>query len=247
MLSGFPRNDRTGTGCLSLFSKTLEFDLSTSKMPIITGKKMFLNTIYTEFLWFINGETNIARFKKAGVKIWDAWADENGDLGPVYGHQMLNYNSCKVNQLQEVLHSLKFNPDSRRHIISLWNPLQLSEMRLPPCYLYFQFFVNHDKKLDMQVLMRSADLFIGVPYDMGLFAMFLHYVAAQTGYIAAKINLLMVDCHVYINHIKQIELYNSLPIYEFPDTEFVNSKQTELGFAIKNYTHGPVIKAPVAV
>ena len=150
---GIYRDDRTEIGCYSTFNKSIKVDL-TESFPLITGRRMFPKIFKTEFDWFINGETNIKRFQDNGVKIWDAWADKNGDLGPVYGHQMRNFNNQYIDQLESVIDSLKHNPDSRRHIISLWNPAQLSKMALPPCYLYFQFYVDNGY-LNMFTLQRS--------------------------------------------------------------------------------------------
>jgi len=239
---GVPRADRTGVGCRSLFNKQLSWDLGTGKFPMITGRKMFTRTFKTEFEWFINGETNIRRFQDAGVKIWDAWADENGDLGPVYGHQMLNFNNQSIDQLEAVKHSLKHNRDSRRHIISLWNPAQLSEMALPPCYLYFQFFVDHNERLNMFVVQRSGDLFLGIPYDIALFSQILLYLAEECRYLPGKINLQIVDAHVYNNQHKAIDEYLDQDLYEFPTYEYKDKT-----LKIDNYQHGPVISAPVAV
>ena len=157
------REDRTGVGCYSVFNKQIDIEVG-NKFPVITGRKMFAKVFNTEMLWFLNGETNIQRFKDAGVKIWDAWADEDGELGPVYGHQLRNFSGRGYDQLESVIDSLKNDPDSRRHVISLWNPVQLEYMALPPCYLYFQFFVENGK-LNMFVVQRSGDMYLGVPYD----------------------------------------------------------------------------------
>jgi thymidylate synthase len=238
--NGVYRDDRTGIGCYSVFSKNLRVDIS-KNFPLITGIKMFEKTFKTEFEWFINGETNIKRFQEAGIKIWDAWADENGDLGPVYGHQLRNYNGSNIDQLRGVITSLKTNPDSRRHIISLWNVMQLHQMRLPPCYLYFQFFVEKDR-LNMFALQRSGDLLLGIPYDIALFSQLLMYVASEAGYKPGILDLQIIDAHVYSNQIEAVEYYLNLPIFDLPDYEYTGKELT-----IKNYNHGPVIKAKVAV
>jgi thymidylate synthase len=235
------RNDRTGIGCNSIFSQNITINIS-ERFPLITGRKMFEKTFKTEFEWFINGETNIKRFKDAGVKIWDAWADEDGELGPVYGYQLRNYNGCNIDQLLGVITSIKNNPDSRRHVVTLWNPLQISSMALPPCYLYFQFFVNNYGELDMFALQRSGDLFLGIPYDIALFSMILLYVAEKTGYKAGRLSLQIVDAHVYSNQEDAIEEYLSQPTYELPKYSFKDGK-----LEIFDYKHGPVITAAVAV
>jgi thymidylate synthase len=217
---GYFRNDRTKVGSFSLFNQSLSWNLKNG-FPIITGRKIYENIFKTEFNWFINGETNIKRFKDNNVKIWDAWADENGDLGPVYGHQLINFNSDKINQLQDVLKSIKNNPDSRRHVISLWNPVQLNKMSLPPCYLYFQFFVKNNK-LNMFVLQRSGDLFLGIPYDVCVFSQLLLYVAEETGLIANKIDLQIVDAHIYKNQVNAIKKYLKTKVYKKPKFTYKN-------------------------
>ena len=234
------RADRTNIGCYSGFSKSLKLNLKDG-FPILTGKAMYPKIFNTEFKWFINGETNIKRFKDSNIKIWDEWANSDGDLGPVYGHQMLSFNSLYINQLESVLESIKTNPDSRRHIITLWNPIQLDKMALPPCYLYFQFFVDNNK-LNMFVLQRSADLFLGLPYDVALYSMFLLYVSDKTNYKANEISISIVDAHIYKNHIKQVEDYLTQPIYNLPKYTF---KDDEV--YLSNYKKGKKIKANVAV
>jgi thymidylate synthase len=240
LIKGVTRADRTGVGSKSIFNASLKIDVS-KYFPMITGRKMFQKTFDTEFDWFINGETNIQRFKDAGVKIWDAWADENGDLGPVYGHQMRNFNSQHIDQMQLLIESLLLTPDSRRHIISLWNPAQIEEMRLPPCYLYFQFFVEGDK-LNMFVVQRSGDLFLGVPYDVALFTKILLYVATLTEYKPNLVEVQIIDAHIYNNQIEAVDKYLQQSIYAQPTYEYNLSE-----LKLINYNHGPVITAKVAV
>tara|TARA_R110000737_G_scaffold210890_1_gene228494 strand:- start:515 stop:1291 length:777 start_codon:yes stop_codon:yes gene_type:complete len=237
------RDDRTGVGCISSFSKQLKWDLSNGKFPLFTGKRMFKKIFETEFKWFTNGETNIKRFQDAGVKIWDAWANENGELGPVYGYQMMNYNGEGINQLDQLIDSLKNNKDSRRHIISLWNPLQMDKMALPPCYHNFQFFVEGDK-LNMHVLQRSADLFLGIPYDVALFSRLLLFIAGKVGMSAARIDLTMIDCHIYSNQFEQVDKYLSNATHEFPNFSY-DIKDDEL--TLIDYKCENSIKAEVAV
>jgi len=239
--NGIERNDRTGVGSYSLFNQSIKVNIS-KKFPIITGRKMFPNTFNTEFDWFINGETNIQRFKDNNIKIWDAWANESGDLGPVYGHQLRNFNSEYYDQLKMLINSLKTNPDSRRHIISLWNPLQLEEMALPPCYLYFQFYVDKNKKLNMFVVQRSGDLFLGVPYDICLFAKTLLYIAAETNLKANKLELQIIDAHIYKNQIDSIKEYLLQPIFNLPKYTYINNN-----LEIINYQSGKKITVAVAV
>jgi len=240
LTNGVHRNDRTGVGCKSIFNASLKVNVS-KYFPIITGRKMFEKTFNTEFEWFINGETNIQRFRDAGVKIWDAWADENGNLGPVYGHQMRNFNDQNIDQMQMLIKQLINNPDSRRHIISLWNPAQIDQMRLPPCYLYFQFFVEHDK-LNMFVVQRSGDLFLGIPYDIALFTKILLYVSDKVGLKANLLEVQIVDAHVYDNQYDAIHEYLMQDTFDTPEYIYENGALTLI-----NYKHGPVITAKVAI
>jgi thymidylate synthase len=240
LTNGVHRNDRTGVGCKSIFNASLKANVS-KYFPIITGRKMFEKTFNTEFEWFMNGETNIQRFRDAGVKIWDAWADENGDLGPVYGHQMRNFNDQNIDQMQMLIKQLINDPDSRRHIISLWNPAQIDQMRLPPCYLYFQFFVEHDK-LNMFVVQRSGDLFLGIPYDMALFTKILLYVSDKVGLKANWLEVQIVDAHIYDNQYDAIHEYLMQDTFDTPEYIYENGALTLI-----NYKHGPVITAKVAI
>ena len=242
LTKGIERNDRTGVGSYSLFDLSLSVKVN-KRFPILTGRQMFPKTFNTEFLWLANGETNVARFKANNVKIWDSWADENGELGPVYGYQMRNWNGEGHDQLKNVIESIIKTPDSRRHIISLWNVGQLDLMALPPCYLYFQFFVNKDNKLDMFVVQRSGDMFLGIPYDVCLFSKILLHVASNTGYVANELSLKIVDAHIYKNQIEAIHEYLKQPTFKLPKFHQFNSIDTEL----IDYKHGPRITAPVAV
>ena len=239
-IRGTKRNDRTSVGSRSIFNASLKVDVS-KHFPLITGRKMFQKTFDTEFDWFMNGETNIKRFKDAGVKIWDAWADENGDLGPVYGYQMRNFNNQGIDQMQELIENLLITPDSRRHIISLWNPAQIKDMNLPPCYLYFQFFVE-DGKLNMFVLQRSGDLFLGVPYDVALFTKILLYVSTLTNYKPNLLEIQIIDAHIYNNQIEAVDKYLQQPMYAQPTYEYSLNE-----LKLINYNHGPVITAKIAV
>ena len=195
----------------------------------------------TEFEWFMTGQTNIKVFKDAGIKIWDARADENGDLGPVYGHQMRNFNNQNIDQMQNVIKSLRTDPDSRRHIISLWNPAQQDQMALPPCYLYFQFFVDRDK-LNMFVVQRSGDLFLGIPYDVALFTRILLYVADYTGLDANVLDIQIVDAHIYNNQLEAVYEYLKQDNFELPKYKLDGNLLELIA-----YKHGPVITATVAV
>jgi thymidylate synthase len=240
LASGTSRNDRTGVGCSSIFNANLRVDLKEG-FPLLTGRKMFQKTFDTEFEWFINGETNVKRFRDANVKIWDAWADENGDLGPVYGHQMRNFNDQNIDQMQMLISNLIDDPDSRRHIISLWNPAQTNQMALPPCYLYFQFFVD-GLDLNMFVVQRSGDMFLGIPYDVALFSKILLYVASKVELNANFIDIQIVDAHVYNNQHDAIHKYLDQETFQSPQYFYKNGALTLI-----NYKHGPVISAKVAI
>lgn len=238
--NGIHRDDRTGVGCNSIFNASLKINVS-KYFPVLTGRKMFEKTFNTEFEWFMNGETNIQRFKDAGVKIWDAWADDNGDLGPVYGHQMRNFNDQNIDQMEMLIKRLIEDPDSRRHIISLWNPAQLDQMQLPPCYLYFQFFVEQGK-LNMFVVQRSGDLFLGIPYDVALFTKILLYVSEKTGLKANKLDIQIIDAHIYDNQHDAIHKYLAQETFPLPKYIYENGD-----LLLTNYVHGPVITAKVAI
>lgn len=237
---GIEKNDRTGTGTLSLFSEQIKIDIS-EKFPILTGKKIFEKTFKTEFEWFINGETNIKRFKDNNVNIWDNWADKDGNLGPVYGYQMKNFNGSGIDQLNNVINSIITDKNGRRHIITLWNPQQTDEMALPPCYLYFQFYVNNNE-LNMHVVQRSGDVFIGVPYDICLFSMLLMYVAEKTGLKQKYISYNIVDAHIYKNHIDICNIYLKNKLFRHPKYEFKNNKLT-----LKNYKSKEFLKAKISI
>ncbi len=234
------RDDRTGVGCASAFSMDINIDIS-KYFPILSGRKMFPHIFKSEFKWFINGETNIKSLQEAKNTIWNKWADENGDLGPVYGHQLRNFNSQGYDQLETVIKAIKSDPDSRRHVISLWNPNQLKDMALPPCYLYFQFFVENNN-LNMFALQRSADVFLGVPYDMALFSQLLLYVCDKTGYQAKHLSVKFIDAHIYKNQIEAVDEYleqdfSAAPTYSYKDGILT----------LNNYEPGKVITSPVAV
>ena len=206
---GHLRTNRTDTMARSMFDVGFKV-LVNVFYPILSGKFIDINIVNTEFEWFINGQTNTDLFKARNIKIWDAWADERGNLGPVYGYQLINFNGDPAcNQLDAVIKSIKNDPYSRRHIISLWNPQQLKEMALPPCYLYFQFYVGKKGELNMFVVQRSGDLFAGVPYDICLFTNLLNWVATRTGLQPNKISHRIIDAHIYENHKDGVHEYMS--------------------------------------
>ena len=215
--NGNQKGDRTGTGTKSVFGYQMRFDLAEG-FPMVTTKKLHLKSIIHELLWFLKGETNIKYLQENGVKIWDAWADENGDLGPVYGHQWRNWNSEEIDQIQELIQELKTNPNSRRLLVSAWNPSVLpdtsksfaenvanNKAALPPCHAFFQFYVS-DNKLSCQLYQRSADIFLGVPFNIASYALLTMMIAQVCNLEVGEFIHTFGDAHIYNNHFEQIEL-----------------------------------------
>lgn len=250
---GVRKTERTGTGVLSVFGAQLRFDLRAG-LPLVTTKQLHLRSIIHELLWFLRGETNIRSLHEHGVTIWDEWADEHGDLGPIYGQQWRAWATVDgrcIDQLSHALDLLQHDPDSRRIIVSAWNVGELEQMRLPPCHLLFQFYVANGE-LSCQLYQRSADLFLGVPFNIASYALLTHMVAAQTGLRVGEFIWSGGDCHLYLNHLEQAQLQLSREPYAPPrlmlrrQPESLFAYQYE-DFAILNYQHHPAIKAPVAV
>ncbi|MBU0940865.1 MAG: thymidylate synthase [Bacteroidetes bacterium] len=217
MENGCQKGDRTGTGTKSVFGYQMRFDLSEG-FPMVTTKKLHLKSIIHELLWFLKGDTNIGYLQENGVKIWDAWADSNGDLGPVYGHQWRNWNSEEIDQIKDLITELKTNPNSRRMIVSAWNPSVLpdtsksfeenvanNKAALPPCHAFFQFYVA-DGKLSCQLYQRSADIFLGVPFNIASYALLTMMIAQVCGFEAGEFIHTFGDAHIYNNHFEQLEL-----------------------------------------
>ncbi|MDA7950874.1 MAG: thymidylate synthase [Pirellulaceae bacterium] len=250
---GTPKGDRTGTGTLSLFGHQMRFDLAKG-FPLLTTKKLHIRSILHELLWFIQGSTNTKYLKENNVSIWDEWADHEGNLGPIYGHQWRSWpkpNGQTVDQLATVISQIKTNPDSRRLIVSAWNVGQLEKMALPPCHLLFQFYVA-EGKLSCQLYQRSADLFLGVPFNIASYALLTHMVAQVTGLAVGDFIHTFGDVHLYTNHFEQAKTQLSrkprtLPILEMsPDIQTIDAF-TESDFSIIGYDPHPHIKAPVSV
>nr|WP_313427514.1 thymidylate synthase [Brevundimonas diminuta] len=250
--NGVRRDDRTGTGTLGVFGRQMRFDLSKG-FPLLTTKKLHTRSIFIELLWFLRGETNIAWLKDNGVSIWDEWADANGDLGPVYGKQWRSWaapNGASIDQIQKLVHGLKTNPNSRRHIVSAWNPADVDDMALPPCHCLFQFFVA-DGKLSCQLYQRSADVFLGVPFNIASYALLTHMLAKVVGLEPGDFVHTFGDAHLYLNHLEQAELQLSRAPLPLP-TLSVADKDDLFGFelsdfVLNDYQSWPHIKAPVAV
>ncbi len=214
---GAHKTDRTGTGTLSVFGRQLRFDLAEG-FPLITTKKLHLRSIIYELLWFLNGDTNIKYLKDNGVTIWDEWADENGELGPVYGHQWRSWpapDGRSIDQITQVLNQIRQKPDSRRHIVTAWNPSEVDKMALPPCHALFQFYVA-DGKLSCQLYQRSADYFLGVPFNIASYALLTHMFAQQCDLQPGEFVWTGGDVHLYSNHIEQAKLQLSREPFALP-------------------------------
>ncbi len=250
---GTPKTDRTGTGTISVFGRQMRFDLSEG-FPLVTTKKLHIRSIIHELLWFLSGSTNIGYLKENGVSIWDEWANEHGDLGPVYGHQWRHWRTAdgtEVDQIAEVLEQIRRHPDSRRMIVSAWNPGDVPKMALPPCHCLFQFYVA-DGRLSCQLYQRSCDLFLGVPFNIASYSLLTHMMAQQCGLAAGDFVWTGGDCHIYSNHFEQTKLqlsreprpYPQLVIKRKPESIFDYRFED---FEIVGYDPHPAIKAPVAV
>ncbi len=251
--TGAHKTDRTGTGTYSVFGRQLRFDLSDG-FPLVTTKKLHIRSIIIELLWFLKGDTNIKYLHDNGVTIWDEWADENGDLGPVYGHQWRSWpaqDGTTIDQISKVLYQIKNKPDSRRHIVTAWNPAEVDKMALPPCHALFQFYVA-DGKLSCQLYQRSADYFLGVPFNIASYALLTHMVAQQCDLMPGEFVWTGGDVHLYTNHIDQARLQLAREPYPLPQL-IIKRKPESLfdyqfeDFEIINYQSHPSIKAPIAV
>ena len=261
--SGNEKSDRTGTGTKSVFGYQMRFDLSEG-FPMVTTKKLHLKSIVYELLWFLKGDTNIKYLNENGVKIWDEWADSNGDLGPVYGFQWRNWNNNGIDQIIDVIEALKSNPNSRRMLVTAWNPGVLpntdksfeenvanGKAALPPCHAFFQFYV-HKNKLSCQLYQRSADIFLGVPFNIASYALLTEMIAHVCGYESGDFIHTFGDAHIYNNHIDQLNLQSSREIRKLPILK-IKRKVTDIfdfkfeDFEILNYNPHPHIKGKVAI
>lgn len=250
--NGVKREDRTGTGTLGLFGRQIRFDLSRG-FPLLTTKKVHFKSIAVELLWFLRGDTNVKYLHDHGVTIWDEWADDKGDLGPVYGKQWRSWaapDGRSIDQMAQLVENLKVNPFSRRHVISAWNPAEVEDMALPPCHCLFQFFVA-DGKLSCQLYQRSADIFLGVPFNIASYALLTHMVAQAVGLQVGDFVHSFGDVHLYLNHMDQAKTQLERTPFDFP-TLTLAPKSDLFGFAyadlsIENYQSHGALKAPVAV
>ncbi|MDQ7075925.1 MAG: thymidylate synthase [Gammaproteobacteria bacterium] len=252
-VNGTQKGDRTGTGTLSTFGYQMRFDLAAG-FPLLTTKKLHLRSIIHELLWFLRGDTNIAYLKENGVRIWDEWADENGDLGPVYGHQWRSWPTPEggcIDQISQVIKQIKNNPNSRRLMVTAWNPSDVEKMALPPCHALFQFYVA-DGRLSCQLYQRSADVFLGVPFNIASYALLTQMIAQVTGLEVGEFVHTLGDAHLYLNHLEQAELQMNRPLRPLP-TMKLNPEINTLfdfkfaDFELCDYDPHPSIKAPIAV
>jgi thymidylate synthase len=250
---GHRKTDRTGTGTLSVFGWQMRFDLAAG-FPLLTTKKLHLRSIIHELLWFLQGDTNIRYLKENGVSIWDEWADENGDLGPVYGKQWRRWETPGgevIDQISQLIEGLKKNPDSRRHLVSAWNPAEVSRMALPPCHALFQFYVA-DGKLSCQLYQRSADIFLGVPFNIASYALLTLMVAQVCDLQPGEFVHTLGDAHLYLNHLDQARLQLSRDFRAQPTMTLNPAVRDIFGFRFEDFTLSgyephPGIAAPIAV
>ena len=253
LAQGSRKSDRTGTGTLSIFGHQMRFLLADG-FPLVTTKKLHLRSIIYELLWFLNGDTNVGYLKDNGVTIWDEWADADGNLGPVYGYQWRSWpgrNGQKIDQISKVVEQIKSKPDSRRHIVTAWNPADVDQMALPPCHALFQFYVA-DGKLSCQLYQRSVDTFLGLPFNIASYALLTHMVAQQCDLQVGDFVWTGGDVHLYTNHLDQTRLQLSREPYPLP-TLVIKRKPASIfeykfeDFEVMNYQAHPGIKAPIAV
>jgi thymidylate synthase len=251
--AGARKDDRTGTGTLSLFGRQLRFDLAAG-FPLVTTKKIHMRSVIYELLWFLRGETNVAWLREHGVTIWNEWADERGELGPVYGKQWrawLAPDGRTIDQISQAVEQLRKNPDSRRIIVSAWNVGELERMALMPCHAFFQFYVAQ-RRLSCQLYQRSADIFLGVPFNIASYALLVHMLAQQCDLEPGELVWTGGDCHLYLNHLSQAAVQLSREPHPLPQLRF-RSRPSSIfeyqyeDFEIVNYQYHPAIKAPVAV
>tara|TARA_Y200000002_G_scaffold383263_1_gene404562 strand:+ start:3004 stop:3792 length:789 start_codon:yes stop_codon:yes gene_type:complete len=249
--NGDDTDDRTGVGTRRIFNYQMDFDLE-NQFPLVTTKKCHFKSIVAELLWFLRGDTNTKYLKENGVKIWDEWADENGNLGPVYGHQWRNWENHagkQIDQISNLINGLKKNPSSRRHIVSAWNVGQLEEMALPPCHAFFQFFCSNGK-LSCKLTQRSADAFLGVPFNIASYSLLTYIIAHECGLKPHRFIWSGGDCHIYQNHFDQVKIQLTREPFPLPQIEidYQPIEQYELEhFKLINYQSHPGIKAPIAV
>ncbi|GAA2174621.1 thymidylate synthase [Agrococcus versicolor] len=253
LANGVAKGDRTGTGTRSVFGRQLRYDLSEG-FPLVTTKRVHFRSIALELLWFLRGDSNVRWLQERGVTIWDEWADADGDLGPVYGVQWRSWptpSGESIDQLSQLVEQIRSNPDSRRLIVSAWNPADIPDMALAPCHAFFQVFVA-DGRLSLQIYQRSADMFLGVPFNIASYALLTHMLAQQTGLEVGDLVWTGGDCHIYDNHVEQVERQLSREPFALPTLRLLRRPDDILDYELDDievvgYEHHPGIKAPVAV
>ena len=255
---GAHKSDRTGTGTRSVFGRQIRFDLAES-FPLLTTKRVHFRSLALELLWFLRGDSNVRWLQERGVTIWDEWADRDGELGPVYGVQWRSWPTAdggSIDQIAKVVEQIRTNPDSRRHVVTAWNPAEVDEMALPPCHALFQFYVEPRKdgpgRLSCQLYQRSADMFLGVPFNIASYALLTVMIAQQTDLEPGEFVWTGGDCHVYDNHVAQVREQLSRDPYPYPQLRLARRPATVFDyeledFEVLDYRHHPAIKAPVAV
>ena len=252
MDDGVPKADRTGTGTRSVFGHQMRFDLADG-FPVVTTKRVHLKSVIGELLWFLRGDSNVAWLREHGVRIWDEWADDDGELGPVYGVQWRSWptpDGGHVDQIAEVIDQIRTDPDSRRHIVSAWNVADIPRMALAPCHAFFQFHVAGGR-LSCQLYQRSADLFLGVPFNIASYALLTHMIAQQTDLAVGEFIWTGGDCHIYDNHVEQVRTQLAREPYPFPRLRLRRAASIDAytfdDVEVVGYTHHPAIAAPIAV
>lgn len=251
--NGIHKGDRTGTGTRSVFGRQIRYNLQEG-FPLITTKRVPFKAVAIELLWFLRGDSNIAWLHEHGVTIWDEWADENGDLGPIYGVQWVSWpkpNGETIDQISNIINTIRTNPNSRRMVVSAWNPADLPDMKLEPCHVLFQFYVN-DGKLSCQLYQRSADMFLGVPFNIASYALLTHMIAHICGLEVGEFIWTGGDTHIYDNHVEQVTEQLSREAYPLPTLVIKRTPESIFDFTfedfeLQNYQHHPTIKAPVAI
>ncbi|NKX53520.1 thymidylate synthase [Arthrobacter mobilis] len=258
LATGTPKSDRTGTGTRSVFGRQIRFDLAGS-FPLITTKRVHFKSVALELLWFLRGDSNVKWLQDQGVTIWDEWADEDGELGPVYGVQWRSWptpDGGHIDQIAQLIDSLKANPDSRRHIVSAWNVAEISKMALPPCHAFFQFYVQPSPegpgRLSCQLYQRSADMFLGVPFNIASYALLTLMVAQQVGLEPGEFIWTGGDVHIYEDHLRQVTEQLGREPFPYPQLRITRTPESIFDYRLEdfelvNYRHHPAIKAPVAV
>nr|WP_269437527.1 thymidylate synthase [Arthrobacter zhangbolii] len=253
MANGTQKSDRTGTGTRSVFGRQMRFDLSES-FPLITTKRVHFKSVALELLWFLRGDSNVRWLQERGVSIWDEWADDDGELGPVYGVQWRSWptpDGGHIDQIEKLVEGIRKNPDSRRHIVTAWNPAEVENMALPPCHAMFQFYVA-DGRLSCQLYQRSADTFLGVPFNIASYALLTLMVAQQTGLEPGEFIWSGGDVHIYDNHVDQVREQLSRDPFPYPKLHIRRTPESIFDYALEDfevldYRHHPGIKAPIAV